>query len=362
MTKQTVLVLCGGRSDEHEISLISAFEMLKALDRDRFEPILVGVAKSGSWHLCPPDDFAVGAIRADEIRLNEAHPVVSLDTAHTGRGSLSADGQRVAFDVAFPLLHGPLGEDGTVQGLFEMLGVPYVGAGVAASANCMDKELTKTLAERAGIQVAPWVAVRDSDRPEEHHAIVSDLGLPLFVKPCRAGSSVGVSKVSHAHELVAAVAHALQFDTKCLVEQAIPGREIECAALGLFDDCQTSLPGEIIVSDEAGFYSYDAKYILADGARTVAPAELSDEQRDRVQALVTAVFRALEIDGMARVDVFLDGNQVYLNEANTIPGFTPISMYPKMWEASGLSYGDLLTRLIELAFQRAARSPFFGRR
>ncbi len=351
-----VLILCGGQSDEHEISLLSAHGVLPALDRQAYEPLLVGIAKTGRWHFCDPQDFTSGDIRADRIQLNESAPEALLSLrSETGRGQLVVNGQTHDFDVVFPILHGPNGEDGTIQGLLEILGLPYVGADVAASANCMDKERTKTLAVAAGIAVAPWVLVGRGEHPEQHRAAIEALDAPWFVKPARAGSSVGVHKVDVWHELPAAVEDACRYDSKVLVEQAIVGREIECAVLGLHAAPEVSLPGEIIVAPEAGFYSYEAKYLLADAARTEAPAQLSTGEVRAVQQLVARAYQVLEVDGMARIDVFLTASgAVYLNEINTIPGFTPISMYPQMWGASGLAYDQLISRLLELAFERAA--------
>lgn len=349
-----VLILCGGQSDEHEISLISAHGVLAALNRQDYEPLVVGISKTGRWHFCDPEGFSVGEIRADSIRLDETAPVALLNPrAVDGRGQLVVNDQTHDFDVVFPILHGPNGEDGTIQGLFEILSVPYVGADVAASANCMDKERTKTLAVGAGIPVAPWVTLTPGDTVEEQRAAIEALTTPWFVKPASTGSSVGVHKVERWQDLAAAVEDAFRFDNKVLVEQGIAGREIECAVLGLHHAPEVSFPGEIIVSPAAGFYSYAAKYLLADAARTEAPATLTVSERRAVQQLVARAYQVLEVDGMARVDVFLTSSgAVYLNEINTIPGFTPISMYPQMWEASGLAYDQLISRLLELAFAR----------
>jgi D-alanine-D-alanine ligase len=350
---QRVLILCGGQSDEHEISLISAHGVLAALDRSRFTPQVVGISKTGQWHYCDPAAFSLGEVRADTIRLNESAPLALLSpSAAANRGRLIVGDTEHEFDVVFPILHGPNGEDGTIQGLFEIVGVPYVGADVAASANCMDKERTKTLAAGAGIAVAPWITVTSADELAGQRQAIEALAAPWFIKPARAGSSVGVHKVENWNGMAAALDDALRYDDKVLVEQSLSGRELECAVLGLHRNPEVSLPGEIIVSPEAGFYSYDAKYLLKDAARTEAPARLSVEETHAVQTLAAQAYQVLEVDGMARVDVFLTAEGVYLNEINTIPGFTPISMYPQMWEASGLKYDQLISRLLELAFER----------
>jgi D-alanine-D-alanine ligase len=349
-----VLILCGGQSDEHEISLISAHGVLAALDRREYAPLVVGISKTGHWHFSDPERFTVGEIRADRIRLDESAPEALLNPRSVdGQGQLIVKDQAHHFDVVFPILHGPNGEDGTIQGLFEILNVPYVGANVAASANCMDKERTKTLAAGAGIPVAPWVTLTASETAAGQQAAIEALATPWFVKPAKAGSSVGVHKVERWQDLAPAVADAFRFDNKVLVEQGIDGREIECAVLGLHRAPEVSLPGEIIISPEVGFYSYEAKYLLPDAARTEAPAQLSASETRAVQQLVARAYQVLEVDGMARVDVFLTtSGTVYLNEINTIPGFTPISMYPQMWAASGLAYDQLISRLLELAFEK----------
>ncbi len=354
-----VLILCGGRSDEHEISLISAKCVLDALDRTRYQPILVGVSKKGVWHLEHEDSFFTGEFRADKIKLNESAPRVTLAPylSPSGRGRLEKGGEGVEFDVVFPLIHGQFGEDGTLQGLFDIVGVPYVGAGCGSSWICMDKALAKTLLRHAGIPVADWVMVNSVSQVAPRKAEIEKLGFPCFVKPSRQGSSVGVSKVASWAELEPAVASALKYDDKCLIERGIVGREIECAVLGLSKKPEASLPGEIVVSKKIGWYSYEAKYLLPDGAETLAPAPLDAATTLAVQELSKRVFTTLECDGMARVDLFLEEatGKLYLNEVNTIPGFTPISMYPKMWQVSGLSYAGLINRLLELARERKGK-------
>jgi D-alanine-D-alanine ligase len=354
--KKNVLLVCGGRSDEHEISLISAKCVLDAIDRTRFNPLLVGITREGVWHLEDEKNFYTGAFRADQIKLNTEAPTVTIAPYPTPerRGRLQAGGKSFEFDVAFPILHGPFGEDGTIQGLFETMGVPYVGANPGGSWISMDKVLSKMLCRFNGIKVADFVAVASIEELELKKSEIDKMGYPLFVKPSRLGSSVGISKVISASHLIEAVETALKFDRVCLIEQGIKGREIETALLGLNRKARVALPGEIVPNPKIGWYSYDAKYLLDDGAQVVVPARLEPNDITRIQQFVLKVFQVLQIDGMARIDLFLENEtgELYLNEANTIPGFTPISMYPKMWQASGLSYQELISELIELAFQR----------
>jgi len=355
---RTLLILCGGQSDEHEISLISAKCILDALDRSRFRPLVVGISKRGHWHLADEKTFYKGEVRADRISLDESTPLVTVSprAASAGKGQLTAGGRTETFDAVFPVLHGTLGEDGTVQGMLDVMGVPYVGSGCEASAVCMDKVLTKALCRVAGIPVAEWITLSSVDQIDARAAELRALGDLRFVKPARQGSSVGVTRVTRAEDLRAAVEKALRHDTKCLVERGIRGREIECGVLGLHGDAKASVPGEIVVSQSIGWYSYEAKYLLPDAAETLTPAPLPEGKAREVGALAVHAFDTLECDGMARVDMFLEeGTQkLFLNEVNTIPGFTPISMYPKMWEKSGVSYGELITRLVDLAVRRQA--------
>jgi len=358
MTK-TILFLCGGKSDEHEISLLSCKGILDALDRSRFSPLIVGISKTGIWHLEAEKNYFEGEFRADDIRLNLSAPEVTLAPFVTpdGRGALELSGRRITFDAVFPILHGKFGEDGTIQGLLDIVGIPYVGAGCGSSWICMDKVLTKTLCLSAGIAVTPFTWLANPQELGAKRTEIERLGFPLFVKPSRQGSSVGVSKVNSPSELASAIQYAFQYDSKVLIERGIVGRELECSVLGLNASPRASLPGEIIPSAKVGWYSYEAKYLMEDGAETRVPALLSPEKVREVQTLVDRVFQLLECDGMARIDLFLEetSGTLFLNEANTLPGFTPISMYPKMWQASGLSYSLLITELIDLAFQRAAR-------
>ncbi|HVZ86403.1 MAG TPA: D-alanine--D-alanine ligase family protein [Polyangia bacterium] len=353
MKKKTrVILLFGGRSAEHEVSILSARNVLAALDRERFDPLLIGIDRGGRWHSESERTLAGATGDPRALALDPAAPAVGIDSLVA-----AAPGEAPAEDVVvFPILHGTFGEDGTVQGLLELGDVAYVGAGVLGSAVGMDKEVAKRLLRDAGIPVVDFVVVAASAFARDSAAALAPaaaFGYPLFVKPSNAGSSVGVSRVRDAAGLAPAVRAALAFDRKVLIERAVDAREIECAVLGN-DDPIASIPGEILVHHADGFYSYDAKYVDPDGASWKIPADLSPELTAKVQSLAVATFRALELAGMARVDFFVgrrDG-ALYVNEVNTIPGFTAISMYPKMWEASGLSQTALLSRLIDLAIER----------
>src|SRR3954466_14402084 len=359
MKKLRVGIIYGGRSGEHEVSLASAAAVFQNLDPARYEAVAVRIEKDGRWTL-PPEppkvmkaaDVIKGAPGAPTDAGRHAHPI-----AYPGGDTLIAGDSGVKLDVVFPVLHGPYGEDGTVQGLLELANVPYVGAGVLASAVGMDKAAMKLVFAAKGLPICDYEVVlkRDWQRDERAvlNTIASRLGFPLFVKPANLGSSVGISKAKHATELRAAIELAAQFDRKIVVEAAVPkAREIEVAVLGN-DDPEASVPGEIIPSGE--FYDYQAKYV-SDDSRTVIPAQIEPARADEVRRLAVAAFKAIDGAGMARVDFLLAGDSgvLYLNEVNTIPGFTTISMYSKMWEASGLPYAQLLDRLIALAIDRHA--------
>ncbi len=357
--KLRVAVVFGGRSAEHEISLLSARFVVESLDRDRFDPILVGIDKSGRW-LLQEEALLLGAARDPRlVRLNQAMPPVAL-TAHPapgGEASLTIDaGVTAGIDVVFPVLHGPMGEDGAVQGLLELAGVPYVGAGVLGSAVGMDKDVMKRLLAAAALPVLPWVTLRYAGDRATNLDGAEALGYPLFVKPANMGSSVGVRRAKDRAALAAAVDHAFELDTKVIVERGlVHPREVECAVLGN-DAPVASIPGEIVVDHPDGFYSYAAKYIDETGATLRIPADLTPAQVSTVQRLAVETFRVLEGEGLGRVDFFLSADGVlYVNEINTMPGFTAISMYPKLWEASGLSARELTSRLIDLALERGAR-------
>ena len=363
MKKTKVIILFGGRSAEHEISLLSARNVLAALDRDRFEPSLIGIDRAGRWHRESERTLAAATGDPRALGLDQAAPIVGIEEGLAATGTAAAP--RLVPPVAmpagddvvvFPVLHGTFGEDGTVQGLLELGDVAYVGSGVLGSAVGMDKDIAKRLLRDAGIPIVDFAVVTAAGFARNPVAALAEapaLGYPLFVKPVNAGSSVGVSRVTGPSGLEPAVRAAFAFDRKVLLERAVDAREIECAVLGN-DEPVASIPGEILVHHPDGFYSYDAKYVDPGGASWKIPADLAPAAAARVQALAVATFRALELAGMARVDFFMErgGGGLYVNEVNTIPGFTAISMYPKMWEASGLSQRALISRLIDLALER----------
>ncbi len=360
--KLRVLVLFGGRSAEHEISLLSARFVVEALDPERFEPVLVGIDKQGRWQLESRASLLAAGDGARAIALSPGLPQVSLPPrpAVGGALQLAVEAQApVGVDVVFPVLHGPMGEDGTVQGLLELSGLPYVGAGVLGSAVGMDKDVMKRLLLQAGLPLLPYVTVRQARFAKAREAALAEatqLTFPVFVKPANLGSSVGVSRVLAPDALGAAVEHAFEFDAKVVIEQGLDHpREIECAVLG-GDAPLVSVPGEIVVDHPDGFYSYAAKYLDDAGATTRIPAELSAAEIAEAQRLSLRTFEALECEGMARVDLFLDKDRkLWVNEINTIPGFTRISMYPKLMQASGVVPRELVSRLIDDALARGKR-------
>jgi D-alanine-D-alanine ligase len=346
--KLRVGIIYGGRSGEHEVSVVSAASIFKHLNRAKYDPVPVLIEKSGQWVLGgkAPEVLSAGAV-------NDTRPAGALQPTEPS-AAVAGSG----FDVIFPVLHGPYGEDGTVQGLLELANVPYVGAGVLGSAVGMDKAVMKTLFAAAGLPIVPHLTVLrrewEKDSASLTRRAADHLRFPLFVKPANLGSSVGISRAASPADFGAAMELAFQFDRKAVVEAAVPHtREIECAVLGN-DDPEASIPGEVVVTHRDGFYSYDAKYLDPEGATLRIPADLPSATADQVRRVSVEAFRALELSGMARVDFLLNGDtgDLYLNEVNTIPGFTAISMYPKMWEASGLPYPALLDRLIALALER----------
>jgi D-alanine-D-alanine ligase len=362
-TKLHVALLFGGQSAEHEISILSALFVAKMLDRARYVVTLIGIDDRGRWRL-QDESWLMAQPRDPRLaRLDPSGAPVLLDGAR-----LRFDGKVTEpIDVVFPVLHGPMGEDGSMQGLLALADLPCVGAGVLGSAVGMDKDVMKRLLEHAKLPVLPYKTLRRSEFPraldnaaaESARAAVlrelETLGYPLFVKPANLGSSVGISRARSRAELEAALEHALTFDTKLVIEKGVPGaRELECAVLGN-DDPVATLPGEIVITHADGYYSYAAKYIDQSGSELRIFADLSDAQARAMQALAVRTFRTLECAGLARVDFFLsDAGEIYVNEINTLPGFTAVSMFPKLWEASGLAGPELVSRLIDLALQRAA--------
>jgi D-alanine-D-alanine ligase len=353
MTKTRVGLIFGGKSGEHEVSLQSAKSIYEALDKERYDVVLIGIDKRGNWLAGEASALLLDTEDPKLIALNQRCASVVPAFVGADRSLIEMETGRPVgnIDVVFPIVHGTYGEDGSLQGLLRMLDVPYVGADVLGSAIGMDKDVMKRLLREAGIPVAESVALRASEIHRVSYAnMVGQLGMPLFVKPANLGSSVGISKVYTASELPQAIHNALRYDKKVLVEEFVEGREIECSVLGN-DDPIASLPGEVLPTHD--FYSYEAKYIDENGAMLEIPARLDDSLVRKVQATALRAYKALECSGMARVDFFLksDGDLI-VNEINTLPGFTRISMYPKLWEASGLSYSELLDRLIELAIER----------
>jgi len=342
-------IIFGGRSGEHEVSVVSAQHVIAAADRECFNVVPIGITRSGAWLTAEE----TGAI----LSRNEALYQKTLNTGSAGGQGLLARPQALEVlgrvDVVFPLIHGPYGEDGTLQGLLEMADVPYVGAGVAASAIGLDKALMKALFAQAGLPVPDYRAVLgwrwESDRQAVTRELEAAMDYPWFVKPANGGSSVGITKVRSREDLAEAVQLALRYDRKLVVERAVQGREIECAVLGN-DDPQTSPLGEIVYQRE--FYDYEAKY-LDPNTQLIAPAKVPAETAGRIQAMAVQAYRAIDCAGMGRVDFFLlpDGT-VYVDEINTIPGFTPISMFPRLWQLAGLTYSQLISRLVDLALER----------
>lgn len=353
MSKLRVGIIFGGRSAEHEVSLQSARNIVDALDRSRFEPVLIGIDKQGHWHLNDTSNFLINQENPALIALNQSNRELAVVPGKASQQLVETSSQELLghVDVIFPIVHGTLGEDGCLQGLLRMADLPFVGSDVLGSAVCMDKDISKRLLRDAGLAVTPFLTLTRATLGRYGFAQAREkLGLPLFVKPANQGSSVGVSKVESEADYLAAVELALGFDHKVLVESAVRGREIECAVLGN-DQPLASGCGEIVVSQ--GFYSYDSKYIDEQAAQVVVPAAISPADSERIQALAIETFQVLGCSGLARVDVFLtDSGEVLINEINSLPGFTRISMYPKLWQAAGMSYSELVSRLIELALER----------
>jgi D-alanine-D-alanine ligase len=389
MKKLRVGILFGGRSGEHEVSLLSAASVLNAIDKNKYEVVPIGITKEGRWltagdaqNLLAGKDAGEGARATQTLRAGDPETtpaaavlaqgesvVVPPEPVHRERGLVPfqseaglarrASDRAINVDVIFPVLHGTFGEDGTIQGLLELADIPYVGAGVLGSAAGMDKDIMKSLFLAAGIPIVKHVTILrgawEKEPKKAQKLVESKLKYPVFVKPANLGSSVGISKAHARKELGPAIAEAAKFDRKIVIEQGVGGkknkaREIECSVLGN-DDPVASVPGEIVPGKE--FYDYTAKY-LDEGSQLIIPAKLTKAETKKVQELAVNAFRAVDCSGLARVDFLMDPNsrKIFLNEINTMPGFTSISMYPKLWGASGLAYADLIDRLIQLGLER----------
>jgi D-alanine-D-alanine ligase len=347
--KLRVGVLFGGRSGEHEVSLASAASIIRGLDPQKYEAVPIGITKEGHWLI------GAGAQKMlPEVLRSGQRVLMSADPTESALMPLDGSPQGQKLDVVFPVIHGTFGEDGTMQGLLELAGLPFVGAGVLGSAIGMDKDVAKKLMQVAGIPVVPWIAVQRADwerQPKEiRRAIEKKFKYPVFVKPATLGSSVGMTKVHSRAELGPALDLAAEFAMKIMVERAVRAREIEVSVLGNHDP-RASIPGEIVPHRE--FYDYAAKY-LEEGTKLLIPAKLKKAEVKKVQSMAVTAFRALELSGMARVDFFIEkrGGKIFLNEVNTIPGFTSISMYPKLWEANGIPFRELVSKLIDLALEQ----------
>lgn len=354
MTKklpQKIAIVFGGPSTEHEVSIVSAQNIFRAMDSSLFDKVLIGISKSGTWFQLNEPEVFFQLKTIDDKKPHPSFTPVTFIKAPQGAEILNLTTYtKTSIDGVFPVLHGSYGEDGCIQGFFELLQIPYVGCGVLSSSVGMDKEIMKRLLNEAQIPNSPYL-VLSPEKKLTFSQVAEQLGLPFFIKPARTGSSVGVHKIKSEKDFTEGLKDAFKYDSKVLAEKFIQGREIECSVLGPNAFPKASLPGEVIPQHE--FYSYDAKYIDADGARLVIPAALSENVRQNIQRMAQKTYTTLECDGLTRVDFFLTPDEkIYVNEINTLPGFTQISMYPKMWESSGVAYKDLITQLIRLAFER----------
>lgn len=351
--KVRIAILCGGPSAEHQVSLISAKNIIAGLDEKRYDISIIGIDQQGSWYYYASDQFLLHADDPKQVSLAPKGKVVMLIPGKPIIRIQSNSKTHIdkPLDVIFPVLHGSWGEDGSVQGLLHTLNVPFVGTEVLGSAICMDKVIAKRLLQVSGLPVVPFIAAYTRDITTQLlNEVTAQLGFPCFVKAATQGSSIGVYKVKSADELSTAVEGASRHSDKILFESFIAGRELECSVLGNHD-VRASLPGEIVVKHE--FYSYEAKYLDPKGAELIVPAKVTKKIINSIQQLAIEAFQTLQGCGLARVDFFLNKDgELYINELNTMPGFTSISMYPKLWEASGISYSELLDELIELAVSR----------
>lgn len=345
--KIRIAIIFGGKSAEHEVSIQSAKNVYNALDKDKYDPVLIGIDKQGDWHRLPEVDLLSASVRDSLTDKGERVAIIATEGA-AGLTSDSTQNESETIDVVFPVLHGTYGEDGSMQGLLKLANVPFVGSGVLGSAIAMDKDVTKRLLQAAGLPVCKFLVFNKAE-DISFEKVKKTLGIPCFVKPANLGSSVGIAKVKNKEELAAAVTDAFRYDTKILIEEFIQCREIECSVLGN-DKPVASVPGEVIPKRE--FYDYEAKY-TDNGMELQVPPQLSAKKIKEIQQLAIKAFKALCLEGMARVDFFLTKEEkVYISEANTIPGFTNMSVYPTLWGASGISYKDLIDKLIQLAIEK----------
>ncbi|ALH95027.1 D-alanine--D-alanine ligase [Acinetobacter equi] len=354
--KKRVGIIFGGKSAEHEVSLQSAKNIVEAIDKQRFEVVLIGIDKQGAWKIFEQEHYIENDNNPRLIAINDAGHDLQIQFRTDENKFLEQRKEGISqlssIDVIFPIIHGTLGEDGFLQGMMNILDIPYVGCDVLSSALCMDKDISKRLLLAAGIPVTPYIAIHAYQRNQLSFEKIQDkLGLPIFIKPANQGSSVGISKVENSQEFEKAIETAFLYDEKILIEKFVNGREIECAVLGSSAHPTASVCGEIEI--QSSFYSYDAKYINSEASRMVIPAKISEELSEKIRQQSIQAFQILGCSGLARIDFFLtENNEIYLNELNTLPGFTHKSMYSKLWEKSGLSYSDLISKLIDLAIER----------
>jgi D-alanine-D-alanine ligase len=352
--KIRVGILFGGCSAEHEVSLQSAKNVVDALDKNKYEVVLIGIDKQGRWCINDSSQFLLNAEDPKLIKLNQSNLEVGLIPGRRQDQLIIVEqNSNISnLDVVFPILHGPLGEDGSIQGLLRLANLPFVGSSVLGSAICMDKDVTKRLLQQANLPICKYITLKKYDEPLIFSEAVHQLGLPIFIKPANMGSSIGVSKVNNEDDFIRAIELAFKYDNKILLEENVKGREIEISVLGN-ENPMTSVAGEIVIKN--GFYSYDVKYI-EDSAALEVPANISQNVYETMQKLAISAFKVLECKGLARCDFFLlDDGRVYINEINTMPGFTKISMYPRLWNVSGIAYSELISRLIDLALEDHTR-------
>ncbi|GAA0420044.1 D-alanine--D-alanine ligase [Virgibacillus salarius] len=353
MVKKKVGIIFGGKSAEHEVSLQSAKNIVEAIDKGKYDVVLIGIDKEGKWHLNDQSSYLLHEENPKLIQLNKSNDTVAIVPGERDNQLIHASNaiQIDQLDAVFPIVHGTLGEDGSLQGMLRLANIPFVGSSVLGSSVCMDKDIAKRLLKAVGINVAKGLVYSKAKKQQISYSYaVEQLSTPIFIKPANQGSSVGVSKVTTEEEFYKGIEEAFQYDHKVILEENIIGREIECSVLGNAEP-KASLLGEILPQSE--FYSYESKYIDEKGAELAIPADVPKETTERVQEVAIRAFEALACEGLARVDFFItEDEEIYVNEVNTLPGFTKISMYPKLWEVSGLPYKELIHTLIELAIER----------